>query len=233
MKLPFTVEYIKEHIKEGLKNLLPNNTNLEFIYLGLIGSRIWGTFHEDSDWDFVLLVETDLKNYERLENPDKLILDFDEYHADFDVWFSKNSYIKSMKEYDRNIVIAQSLPKSNWIIGEPPFQDFLFQDKNLLRSLIGSVVSKGNHYAKLKFKENNKDSVYIAKKNWVHAIRWAYFGVELLQHGKIRNYEVANKFYNEIMMETSNDVNYYIEKYAKGICKKIKNTFSEMVHSNE
>jgi predicted nucleotidyltransferase len=136
---------IINNILDNIKNQL-NITDEKILSIYLYGSRVYGTATEKSDYDFVVVI-----------NSEKLFLDV--------------------------------------------------------------LEIQGNHvsvYNKKQFQELvDQHEEYIAKKSLWHSFRIIYFGIQLATTGKIINYSEANYLYDDIVLNSSNDVEYYKQIFLK------------------
>lgn len=174
------------------------------------GSRIYGTFSEKSDYDFIYVVNDDM------------IQDLDDQYQFHDENISVYGLSKFQEMLDSHHIAALEcyfLPK-----------DFIyhcnhrFQFKLDLAKLRKSISEKTSHSwvkAKKKFKIEDDRNIYVAKKSLFHSMRIIDFGTQIAKSGRIENYHSCIELWNEIKNNPSEIWKDYEIKY--------KSKFNEMM----
>lgn len=168
------------------------------------GSQIYGTAHSDSDIDLIIVLDKKPEN-----SSEKLVLGpYDIVEYDLSEWRLKRENL------DVDVVECLSEPSSAILSFSEDTEVFAEKlDLNKIRSSFSKAAS--NSWVKCKKKltvESDFDS-YIAKKSLWHSLRILMFGIQIMNTGKIHDYSEANKLYDEIVKNESNDWEYYKEKY--------------------
>lgn len=176
----------------------------QVVNLILVGSRLHGTASPTSDYDFIMVVEdgTHLPYGSKVEkdNLDVTIFGGSEYKA------------KIEEGNDWQTLEPLWVPESfRWIFKED-FLQYYKRDLANLRVAVSTISAKGHSYAKiLMTKESN---FYLAKKNIAHGIRNLRLGIQIIEHGGIIDYTESKDLFEQITAETSEDWNYYHEKWG-------------------
>lgn len=167
-------------------NDILNNNGIkidDIIILILHGSRTYGRFNENSDWDYVCVVKNE-KPAESIntENIDVNILtekEFDERIVEHDIQTLENLFCS-------NIILGVDILKIKC-------QNFMNKgiDRVKLRTSISRTASRGLSYSKNLWGQNEYNK---SKKNICHAYRYTLFGLQLIESNKIYDYTCANEF---------------------------------------
>lgn len=146
------------------------------------GSRVYGCNTEKSDYDFIMVVESD--------NP-YLYYNVNNDHAgcNFTI-YSEQMFLKRMDEH--HISVLECVFQDSY---DKYVKQFVL-DKAKLRKAISSVAS--NSYIKCKKKLRDGEE-YIGLKSLFHSLRILNFGIQIALYGKIVNYKSANVFLKMIM----------------------------------
>lgn len=148
------------------------------------GSRVYGCNTESSDFDYIVVIESD----------EDIYYSVDKGYINCTV-YSEPLFIKKIQEH--HISIMECI----FQFDDDPYLKHFELDTEKLRRAISSVSS--NSYVKCKKKLREGDT-YIGKKSLFHSIRILDFGIQIATYGKIRDYSSANNIYDYIM-RLSND----------------------------
>jgi len=164
------------------------------------GSRLYGTNGEDSDWDFVVVVDSYIGDeYIQHETPE------------FDIHLmTLNHYTELLLEH--NIMALECYYQKDPIMKcQVEFQMSL----PLLRKSISSVVN--NSWVKAKKKMELKDECsYIGLKSLLHSFRILDFGIQIAVLNKI-HYSSCNGLWNELSehFNTHKSWEFYFKEYKQ------------------
>lgn len=142
------------------------------------GSRVYGCNKDNSDWDYIIVVESDKELYYSVELKS----------TNFTV-YSEKMFIKRIKEHHISILECIFQDEND------EYVKYFELDKAILRRAISSVAS--NSYGKCKKKIAQGDD-YIGLKSLFHSLRILNFGIQIAKYGKITSYSSANVFYDMI-----------------------------------
>jgi len=195
--------------EELYKELLTRTGINEDAVLGayMYGSRVYGNFRKNSDYDFIVILEEGFKTQEQFS--DNLI--------------NVNYYTLS-EHRSRLLSCEPSAMEVTCLKDEFILEDMLnglhYNTMNdvagrlhILRAAFSEKSS--NSWVKAKKKltvpESYNDSV--GKKSLWHSIRIIDFGIQIAKNGWITDYGSCNHFYDEVMY--CNDWSELFEKYKK------------------
>lgn len=147
----------------------------------LLGSRLYNIHHKDSDFDFIVVVDSEDEN---------LMYDVKKERSDYHI-YSEKAFIKKIKEHDIQVLEAIF---SEYDLNK--YMSYFELDKELLRKQISAVSS--NSFVKCKKKMLQGDE-YIGKKSMYHSIRILGYGIQIAKYGRIVNYEAYNFYYDIVM----------------------------------
>ena len=169
------------------------------------GSRVYGNFRKDSDYDFIVIV----KNKTTDQFSDNLI------NVNF---FTPEGHQHRLEEHEISALECFFLDKS-FILKNSRNYTFKLDLSKLRQSLSGK---SSNSWVKAKKKltieiekgieENPED---VGKKSLFHAFRIIEFGKQLAQTGKIDNYSCSNELFKEIMYSYSDWKNLFEDYKVK------------------
>jgi predicted nucleotidyltransferase len=176
---------------EVLKRTGLNNSDVVNCYQ--YGSRVYGNFRKDSDYDFIIIV----KNKKEDQFSDNLI------NVNF---FTPDGHQHRLNEHEISALECHFLsPEYIWK------EDKKYSFKLDLSKLRHSLSAKSsNSWVKAKKKltvetekgveENPED---VGKKSLFHAFRIIHFGIQIAKSGIIEDYGSCNELFKEIMYSYS------------------------------
>ena len=182
-----------------------NTIDEEVIKAYTYGSRVYNCATDKSDWDYIILVESDNENLKY--SVEKDMFNFTVY--------SEQNFIKEIKNH--NISVLECIFQNDTYL-----QHFKL-DSEKLRRAISSVAS--NSYVKCK-KKIRDGEVYIGKKSLFHSLRILMFGIQIAKYGKIVDYKEANNYHKEIF--SMGDDWSELDKKFKPIYNALKSEFKRL-----
>lgn len=194
-----------------MKKLIEDNINKKVLNIYHYGSFVYGTNNENSDKDFIVVVEGK-ENYDN-----QLNIDGNDYTI-----YDEESFENKIKLHEISILECLFLDEK---FIEQEDKKFNFElDLQQLRISISAKCS--NSYAKARKKlEVEKDfNPLVAKKSLFHVLRILLFGKQIAIYGKIIDYQEANHYFEDIMNIDSNDWKIFKEKYQP-IANNLKTDF--------
>lgn len=150
--------------------------------LYVYGSRVYGTFDYQSDYDFIMIADSDVNDRE-IRNGDLNIHIYNPDHF--------QDLIHAHKIFALECLF---LPADKKFVDKHKFSFKL--NKPILREEISSKSS--NSWVKCKKKLEVENEAYIGKKSLFHSMRIVIFGIQLAKNGCISNYSEANHLWEQI-----------------------------------
>ena len=169
------------------------------------GSRIYGTNSQESDFDYIYVVDD--KSVEELDDQYVFHSDYDPvnyvFHSDYDpvnkVYvdyfheinisiYGKTKFQQMCDDHHISALECIFLP-DNMIKNQ--ITDHKFKFELNLQQLRKSISEKASHSwvkAKKKFEVESDRNIYIGKKSLFHSIRIIDFGIQIARYGKIEYY---------------------------------------------
>lgn len=164
------------------------------------GSRVYGTNTEQSDYDYIVVVE------DSIYKQDSIHYNNEDYNI-----FSKSQWDNLAQDNDCDFIECIYLP-SNLKIKETYIPEYNIQ-KELIRKNFSAKASNSWVKCKKKLTVEKDYAPYIGKKSLWHSLRLLDFGIQILSHGSIIDYTSMNSYYTDIMNASTNDWLYFKEKY--------------------
>ena len=161
------VSAIEEIIKKPILNMYAH------------GSYLYGTHNEKSDWDCMVVVDTDT-DFEMIQE------------GSYDIHvYSQEEFQRKLDSHAFDVIVSYFAPVFQKV--EMTFE----LDKMKLRSC---VSQKAEHsYVKAKKKNIVEKEYYLAKKSLFHSFRILDFGIQIATYGKVQNHESCKEISEEIM----------------------------------
>jgi len=175
------------------------------VYLN--GSRIFGTWTEKSDWDFTVIVTNTCKDIAERWSEDMIDANI----------FSEKRFMQLIQEHDMRALICVFLPARYVWKCTIDFGKNFHLDSNSLRAPVSSTSNKA--YACGKIQIEKEGDIRKGKKNIVQAMRYALFGIQMLEHGRIVDYERATDFHKQIFDDPSCDWAHIDKTYGSQVEK--------------
>eukprot|EP01080_Neovahlkampfia_damariscottae_P004703 gene4703-8287_t len=183
----------------------------EIINLYQYGSRVYGTFHEKSDWDYTVIVKG---NSYKQKNTLK--------YQNFDInFYGEKEFEKEISNFSAKALEYLFLPSKFVPIQNVDYaKEFKKDGKKIANSFINSSkdswTSAETHWNLNKYNKS--------KKKIFHTIRTLLFGIQILKKDKIYDYEEGNTYYKEIMKDKFKTFEEVKQKYYK----VVKNLMAEL-----
>lgn len=168
------------------------------------GSRVYGCNTKDSDYDFIVVVDSDkdLHYSVNLTNNNFTV-------------YSESVFIKKIQEHE--ISVLECIFQTN----HDPYQLYFTLDKSKLRRSISAISS--NSFVKCGKKLKQGD-IYIGKKSLFHSLRILGFGTQIALTGRIVDYSAYNHYLYRIMDLETDDWEVY-KKIFKPVYNRMKSNF--------
>lgn len=173
------------------------------------GSQIYKTNSEESDYDFVVIVNKDVREYSLSSPNHKLNIHL----------YSPNGFIDQLQQHKIVALECFFLPQELLLKNKLQFPFLLNKEK--LRSSISEKSSHSWVKAKKKFEVETDRNVYVAKKSLFHSLRIADFGLQIAQHGKIVNYSSSNDLWFDIITDPKEDWDHFDKKFKELLNNKM------------
>lgn len=158
------------------------NKNSNIISCFYYGSRVYGSHKEDSDFDFIVVVN---------EKEDIT------YNGCDITVYTKEEFQEKIQQHEISILECLFLPSEKIIKNE---QSWNFQkDLGVLRKSISEKSSNSWVKCKKKFLVEKDYNPYVGKKSVWHSLRILDFGRQIAIHDKIIDYGSMNQYYEPIM----------------------------------
>lgn len=171
--------YTKEQICESLDININDILNI-YPY----GSQIYGTADEYSDHDYIIV-------YKKSILPSGAFKDNAKSSKDRMIQgtcYSKGGFLDAINTYQMPALESIFLPEDKVIMKTFDFKITKFDRKEFCKKVI-TLASASWHNASLSFKDDN---IEYTKKNIYHTLRILDFGIQILEHNKIINYDSMN-----------------------------------------
>lgn len=193
--------------KEYLEKL-KKDKNILNIYT--YGSAVYGLRNEKSDIDYIVVVNEKDKEMEEVG-----IFDFH--------YYSKKEW-KDLANRNNIAFIECVFLDDKFKIKETYIPDYKISIEKIRREFSREA---SNSFVKCKKKLTVKKDYnpYIGKKSLFHSLRILMFGIFLLDNGYIK-YNIANKYYKDIVLSENNDWLYFKNLYQPEY-NKLKSEFKK------
>lgn len=183
-----------ETIIEALK-IHPLKVKNVYMY----GSRVYGTCHEKSDYDFIVVASS------LVESSESRIGDYN-IHI-----HTPDKFRRDLFDFDMHNLECIYAPDFARLQEKVKYDDANFKIKGT--ALEYKAMSQSfNSFHKAKIKMDSGDTV-IAKKSLFHSFRILDYAKQILEVGKIDNFSSVNHIWSNIQTDTSSDWSYYKDKY--------------------
>lgn len=195
-------------------NKKPEFSEDAFYALYPYGSRVYGTAHEHSDWDYIAIDQTG--------RVDEMI------RGQINLKIMTPEHFQSMLD-EHHVTVLECLYLPASMIEIKPAKPWLFKlSKEKLRHSFMEKVSKDWVKAKKKFVspyEHAEDEMYRGKKSLYHSFRILSYGIQIAKFGKIVAYDEMNSVYNKIMSNPSTVWTDYEDEwkaYYNSLCSEFR-----------
>lgn len=143
------------------------------------GSTVYGTATEESDKDYIAVVDS----------KEDLLYGVRNEYCDYTV-YSESMFIKAIQEHE--ISVLECIFQAE----DDPYVKYFKLDTEKLRRKFSAVSS--NSYVKCKKKIKDGDE-RTGLKSLFHSLRVLLFGIQIAKFSKINNYSIANNYLVKIM----------------------------------
>lgn len=188
------------------KNLILKTFQLndsEVLNIFPYGSRVYGTHSEVSDYDFIIVLNKEVHEFDLISNDKKINIHL----------YSPDGFMDQLEQHKIAALECFFLPQE--LLLEKKLKFFFPLNKEKLRSNISEKASHSWVKAKKKLEVEKDKDFYIGKKSLFHSLRIIDFGIQIATHSKIVDYSSSNYLWDEIKNNPSEDWDIYKNKYQK------------------
>lgn len=174
--------------KKSLVDFILTELNIteEILNIYPYGSRVYGIFTENSDYDYVIVTKSGMLKsggfkQNAISSKDRNIQG---------VLYSRSGFIDAINNYEITALECLSLPESEVIQKNWDFKIQKWDDKSFIKAIINKMSMSwfsADRYSKDDWKE-------LAKKGVFHSIRILMFAKQLQKTHLITDFTVANEF---------------------------------------
>lgn len=184
--------------QELIDNILSElNITEEILNIYPYGSRVYGTFDDKSDSDYVIVTKSGMLKsggfkQNAISNKDRTIQG---------VLYSRSGFIDAINNYEITALECLSLPESDVIKKSWDFKVQKWDDKALIKAIISKMSMSwfsADRYSKDDWKELGKKGVF-------HAFRILMFAKQLKETHIISDFTVANEFKESLKLIDDDD----------------------------
>ncbi len=155
----------------------------EIINIYQYGSRVYGTTHKASDWDFIILVNHKTRD----QFSDNLVNVF---------FYTPKEFEKKLNDHEITMLECFFLPDENkW---KETLKFSFSVNKAKLRMSLSAKADHSWSKAGKKLTVEKDYDLPVGKKSLFHAMRIITFGCQLADEGSITNYRACNELFNQI-----------------------------------
>lgn len=165
-------------LKEEILNIYP------------YGSRVYGTFNEESDYDFIVVAKPAFLS----DGSFKMNAKSSEDRKIQIIMYSRTGFIDAINNYDMSALECLSLEENQIIRKIWQFKINKINSKELAKKVIFKS-SNSWHLAEMQSKGDLKRA---AKKGIFHALRILDFGIQFKKNNKIVDFSSCNDLWKEI-----------------------------------
>lgn len=177
----------------GIANILPQRVKNIYIF----GSRIYGTYNEQSDIDIYMIANTSLSSIE---------IKHEKYNIHID---APNEFFKKIKDHHPGTLECLLAPAEFKIIENLPVELSL-DIKKIKHSFIHSSDITWKR-AIMRYKGGDS---YSGAKKIFHSLRILDFAYQIINYGVIHDFSSMNYVCNELMGKLAWDVKEIIEEFT-------------------
>jgi predicted nucleotidyltransferase len=188
----------------------------DIVNVDLYGSRVYGTYTEDSDYDLLIILKDDT-----LHTVEQITID----NCDITIILLNQIKTELLNNSIQRIELLWN-PTSCKLINNIELLDIFTLDLNMLRTSIATISTKCFAYAKILWKKEH--NIKKSKKNIFHSIRYVCFGIQIIKYGAIVDYTEANHYLTELLNDNSDDWNHYNKVY-KVHAKQLYKNFLKLI----
>ena len=181
------MSYSKEEILRGL------NITEEVIAIIPYGSRVYGTYDNKSDHDYIIVTKGSVLSNGSFKN--NAISNSD--YTIQGVLYSRSGFISAIDDYEIGAMECVSLDEEDYIHITPLFKKFVlgkvrtWNEKEMVKKVI-QKASSSRHIADKQAQTGYKER---AKRGMFHALRILMFGLDLKEYREIINFTKANELF--------------------------------------
>lgn len=174
-------------LEEILKNF---SFKEEILNIYPYGSRVYGTFNKESDYDFIAVAKSAFLS----DGSFKMNAKSSEDRKMQIVLYSRTGFIDAINNYDMSAIECLSLEHDQIVKKTWPFKINKIDNRELAKKVIFKA-SNSWHLADMQAKGDLKKA---AKKGIFHALRILDFGIQFKNNNKIIDFSSCNYLWDEI-----------------------------------
>ena len=154
---------------------------LKVLNIYLYGSRCYGTYNENSDYDFTIIAKNSVENIE---------LNYEDFnfHIQTPDYFRERLYWNDPKSFE-----CLLWSKDNLILEKEPFSMYIETPK--FRHSVSHISSNSWVKARKKIIQND---IYIGQKSLFHSLRIPMYATQIMINNHIHDWECANHYWEDI-----------------------------------
>lgn len=149
----------------------------------LFGSRVYGTYNKNSDWDVIMIANNSVESTEIRNGLYNI-------HV-----YTPDKFKKDLEWHRINNLECIYAPEWAKLLEKIDYSHFKIEP-NKLRHSISHISS--NSWVKSRKKLTVSYDYYIGIKSIFHSLRIPMFGIQMVQHGEILDFSCANEIWNKI-----------------------------------
>ena len=182
-----------------------NYASIDALNVYQYGSRVYGTHNDNSDYDMIVVVP----EIKPVFDGDKSI-NMRTAGVDYTIYGIKE-FQDLINEHEISALECLFLSTDKVVKDTHKF-DFTL-DLSKLRHSLSTKSSNSWVKAKKKLTVKKDFDRGIALKSLFHSLRIPIFGIQIAKHGKIVDYTSANHFYQQMLLYSRSDWEFYKNKY--------------------
>lgn len=213
-----------EVVLERLRAKFDPAIDARLLNLYQLGSRVYGTANEQSDWDFMAIVTHTVFLPDDGEHYLWECYDDGEINV---ALYDAHYFGLMVREHRMEAIECVCLPRQYVWLEKKQF--VLELDLDVLRPMVSWITRLRMSMAQKRMTLEP----YKAKKCIFHAIRYIVFALQVVEHGKVVDYSAANHYLKEIMDHPSSEWEGLKAAFQKPVFFKLRGEFFNKARYHE